>query len=145
MGARRAARVAALSLVVSMTAAARVSAHDIPNDVTVQAFARPEGRAFTLLVRVPLKAIMDIEFPPRERAYVCVERVDAALRAAAMIWLAPRIELYEEDTRLSAPRIVATRMSLESDRSFSAYEQALAHVAGPALDNGTSLFWEQGL
>jgi hypothetical protein len=44
-----------------------VSAHDIPRDVTVQAFAKPEDHTFTLLVRVPLKAIMDIEFPRRER------------------------------------------------------------------------------
>jgi hypothetical protein len=62
-----------------------------------------------------------------------------------MIWLARRIELYEEDTLLSAPRIVSTRLSLESDRSFASYEQALAHVTGPPLTNATSLFWEQGL
>ena len=141
----RAARIAALSLVVLVTGPVRVSAHDIPNDVTVQAFARPDAHTFTLLVRVPLKAIMDIEFPRREREYVDLERVDQALRDAAMIWLARRIELYEEDTALSAPRIVSTRLSLESDRSFASYEQALAHVTGRPLTNATSLFWEQGL
>jgi hypothetical protein len=61
----RAARVAALFLLAAVTTAARVSAHDIPRDVTVQAFARPDGHALHLLVRVPLKAIMDIEFPRR--------------------------------------------------------------------------------
>ena len=145
MRVRRAARVAALSLIAVMAGVARVSAHDIPNDVTVQAFARPEGHAFTLLVRVPLKAIMDIEFPRRERDYVDLDRIDQALRDAATIWLARRIELYEENTLLSAPRIVSTRLSVESDRSFSSYEQALAHVTGPPLTNSTSLFWEQGL
>ena len=47
-----------------------------PRDVTVQAFAKPEGRIFRLLVGVPLKAIMDIEFPRRERDFVDLERVD---------------------------------------------------------------------
>src|SRR5258705_10444498 len=36
-------------------------------------------------------------------------------------------------------------MSLESDRSFGSYEQALAHVYGPVLTNDTSIFWEQGI
>jgi hypothetical protein len=141
----RAARIAALSLVVLVTGTVRVLAHDIPNDVTVQAFARADGHTFTLLARVPLKAIMDIEFPRREREYVDLDRVDQALCDAAMIWLARRIELYEEDTALSAPRIVSTRLSLESDRSFDSYEQALAHVTGRPLTNAMSLFWEQGL
>ena len=85
---RRAARGAALFLIVFMTCVARVWAHDIPRDVTVQAFAKPEGHTFKLLVRVPLKAIMDIEFPRRERDYVDLERIDQSLRDASMIWLA---------------------------------------------------------
>jgi hypothetical protein len=145
MVASRAARVAALFLLVSVTTVARVSAHDIPRDVTVQAFARTEGHSLRLLVRVPLKAIMDIEFPRKERDYVDLERVDQSLRDAATIWLARKIELYEEDTLLPDPRILSTRMSLDSDRSFTSYEQALAHVTGPALTNDTSIFWEQGI
>ena len=141
----RAARLAALFLIVALTCVARVSAHDIPRDVTVQAFAKPEAHRFTLLVRVPLKAIMDIEFPRRERDYVDLERIDQSLRDASMIWLARKIELYEEDALVSEPRILSTRVSLESDRSFDSYEHALAHVTGPSLTNDTSIFWEQGI
>src|SRR6266566_5064005 len=103
---RRAARGAALILIVFMTCVARVSAHDIPRDITVQAFAKPEGHTFKLLVRVPLKANVDIE------------RIDQSLRDASMIWLARKIELYEEDALVPEPRILSTRVSLESDRSF---------------------------
>ncbi len=138
-------RVAALLVVLTLLPATRLSAHDIPRDVTVQAFAKPEGQTFTLLVRVPLKAIMDIEFPRKERDFVDLERVDQALRDASMIWLARKIELLEEDTALPEPRILSTRVALESDRSFASYEQALAHVTGPALGNDISIFWEQGL
>src|ERR1051325_10807208 len=144
---RRTARTlrAALLTTLFLLPATRVFAHAIPRDVTVQTFAKPEGHSFKLLVRVPLKAIMDIEFPRKERDYVDLDRVDQSLRDAAMIWLARKIELYEENTLVAGPRILSTRMSLESDRSFGSYEEALAHVNGPALTNDTSIFWEQGI
>ena len=88
---------------------------------------------------------MDIEFPRKERDYVDLARVDQSLRDAAMIWLARKVELYEEDSLLPDPTILSTRMSLESDRSFGSYEEALAHLTGPALPNDTSIFWEQGI
>jgi len=137
--------VAAAAFFISVAPATRLFAHDIPRDVTVQAFAKPEGQTFRLLVRVPLKAIMDIEFPRKERDFVDMERVDQSLRDAAMIWLARKIELYEENSLLPDPTILSTRMALESDRSFESYPQALAHVTGPALGNDVSIFWEQGL
>jgi len=138
-------RVAALFVVLVLLPATRLFAHDIPRDVTVQAFAKPEGQTFKLLVRVPLKAIMDIEFPRKERDFMDLERMDQALRDASMIWLARKVELFEDDTLLPEPRILSTRVALESDRSFASYEQALAHVTGPALGNDVSIFWEQGL
>ena len=45
--------------------------------------------------------------------------VDAALGAAARQYIADQIELYEGSALLPRPRIVSTRMSLESDRSFT--------------------------
>ncbi len=39
------------------------AAHDIPSDVTVHAFVKPAGGRLQLLVRVPLKAIRDLDFP----------------------------------------------------------------------------------
>src|SRR5215470_16714489 len=96
-------RVVALLLTTLIVPAARVAAHDIPRDVTVQAFAKPEGHTLRLLIRVPLKAIMDVEFPRRERDYVDLARVDQSLHDAATIWLANKIDLYEDDALLPAP------------------------------------------
>jgi hypothetical protein len=124
---------------------ATAAAHDIPRDVTVQAFARPEGQRLRLLIRVPLKAIMDVEFPRRPGDYVDLARVEPSLRDAARLWLASKIELYEDDVRLTTPRVVATQFSLESDRSFAAYDTALAHVTGPPLPADTAILWEQGI
>src|SRR5215470_630861 len=145
MSHRVARRIVALLLTTLVVPAARVSAHDIPRDVTVQAFVKPEGHTLRLLIRVPLKAIMDVEFPRREQDYVDLARIDQSLHDAATVWLANKLELYEEDTLLPDPRIVSTRMSLESDRSFATYEEALAHVTGPPLSPDTTIFWEQGI
>ncbi len=124
---------------------APVAAHDLPRDVTVQAFVKPEGQTLNVLIRVPLKAIMDVEFPRREQDFVDLTRVDQSLRDAATIWLSGNIDIYEGDTLLPPPRIVSTRMSLESDQSFRAYDTALAHLAGTPLPADTALFWEQGI
>jgi len=118
-------------------------AHDIPNDVTVQAFVKPEGAHLHLLVRVPLKAMRDVNFPERGPGYLDLARAGAMLSEAATLWIANFIEIYEGDARLPKPQIVATRISLPSDRSFISYEEALAHVAGPPLSNDTNVYWDQ--
>jgi len=133
--------VAALILVLP----SRTSAHDIPNDVTVNAFVRPDGQRLHLLIRVPLKAMRDVDYPRRGAGFLDLALADAALRNAATLWIADSVELYENDGRLGLPRVAAARVSLESDKSFASYEQALAHVAGPRLPNSMELYWEQGL
>jgi hypothetical protein len=120
-------------------------AHDIPNDVTVQAFLKPSGQRLELLVRVPLKAMRDIIFPERGPGYLELEKIDPLLADAAIQWIANFVDVDEGNTRLPRPRIVATRASLESDRSFASYEQALAHVTGPKLTNSTNVVWSQTL
>src|SRR6266513_2911459 len=121
------------------------AAHDIPNDVAVHAFVKPERQRLSLLVRVPLKAMRDVDYPRRGTGMLDLARADAALRNAATLWIADNVELLENDTRLGLPRVVDARVSLESDKSFASYEQALAHLAGPRLPNAMELYWEQGL
>src|SRR4029077_19929509 len=59
--------------------------------------------------------------------------------------IADFIELYENNIRLAKPRIVVTRISLPSDRSFTSYEGALAHVTGPPLSSDTNVYWDQAM
>src|SRR5437016_8397023 len=119
--------------------------HDIPNDVVVQAFVKPQGDRLHLLVRVPLKAMRDINFPERGPGYLDLARVNEVLPGAATLWITDFIEVYENDTRLAKPQIVATRISLPSDRSFVSYEDAIAHVNAPPLSNDTNVYWDQTL
>src|SRR2546429_1673339 len=133
--------VAALILVLPL----RAAAHDIPNDVTVHAFVKPDGERLHLLVRVPLKAMRDVDYPRRGAGLLDLALADASLRNAATLWIADNVELYENDGRLGLPRVVDARVSLESDKSFASYEQAFAHLTGPRLPNNMDLYWEQGL
>lgn len=120
-------------------------AHDIPNDVTVQAFIKPAGERLQLLVRVPLKAMRDVDYPKRGPGFLDLARAEPSLREAAALWISDNVELYEGDARLRAPRLVEARISLESDKSFGSYETALAHLAGPRLPDKTDLYWNQAL
>jgi hypothetical protein len=121
------------------------AAHELPNDVRVQAFLKPAGEHLQLLVRVPLGAMQDVDFPRRGPGYLDLTRADAALRTAAAQWIADNLTLYEGETRLPYPRLVEARVSLPSDKSFVSYEQALAHLTGPRLPDTLELYWEQGL
>jgi hypothetical protein len=139
-------RVLTAALVgLSLCAAPSVLAHDIPNDVTIQTFVKPEGRRLRLLVRAPLKAMRDVEYPMLGPDRLDISRADRVLRDAAALWIVDNVQLYEGDTPLGARSIVSVRASLPADRSFSAYDDALAHVVGPRLPDTTELFWSQGL
>jgi HupE / UreJ protein len=131
---------------VALLVAASVSplaAHDIPNDATVQLFFKPEGNRLHILARVPLKTMRDAEFPERGQGYLDFDRVDPVLIESAKLWLSDFIDVYEGDALLPKPSVVSTRLSLESDPSFSSYDSALAHVTGPKLTNQTAVFWNQ--
>ncbi|HYL39047.1 MAG TPA: HupE/UreJ family protein [Bryobacteraceae bacterium] len=134
---KTAALLAALTL-----ACASGAAHEIPNDITIQAFLRPEGQRLRLLVRVPMIAMRDIDFPERG-GYLDLERTAVLLPDAATLWISDFIDVYEADTKLARPKVAATQLSLESDRSFASYEQALAHILGPKLPEETKVVWNQ--
>jgi hypothetical protein len=131
------------ALLLSGLPAAR--AHDVPDQVRVQVFVKPEGQSLKLALRVPLKAMRDVDVPRRGEGFLDFTRVDTTLRDAVALWLTDELELYENDARLPKPRVLDARVSLESDRAFGSYESALAHFAAPRLKNDTQLYWSQGL
>ena len=113
-----------------MALAVPLCAHDIAGDVRVQAYLKPEGQALHMVFRVPLKAMRDIEFPRRGTDFLDVEKSEHQLRDAVTMWIASVVEVYENDARVGAPQLVGVKASLESDRSFVAYRDALAHITG---------------
>jgi len=126
-------------------AAAGASAHDIPTDVTVQAFLKPDGQRLRLIVRVPLDALRDMGVPTTRDGVMDLPRLDPMLADNVMLWIGQNIDLYEHNTHLPAPRLAAWQLSIPGDRSFTSYDEALAHVTGPRLPAGIRLYWPQAV
>jgi len=136
----------ATALAVCLAAAPpHAAAHEIPGDITVHAFVKPEGSQLHLIVRVPLRAMRDVSFPTTGPGYLDLARADETIRRAALLWLAGSIDLYEGDTRVAAPELLAARVSLPSDRSFGSYDAARAHVIAPRLADAERLMWDAAL
>jgi len=136
----------ALGLAAGLVAVpGRLAAHDIPADVNIQAFIRPDGQRLRLLVRVPLQAMRDVQVPFRGPNLVDLTRVEPLLRDAAVQWIGDAIEVYEGDQRLEPRSLVDLRVSGFGDKSFASYEDALAHVTGARLPSTSDVYWSAGL
>jgi len=123
----------------------QASAHDIPSDVKLLVFVKPEAQQLTLLVRVPMAALREIDIPLRPGGFIDLGRAEPALREAVAMWLLDNLTLYEEGRLLPRPAIVQARISLASDRSFTDYDRALAHLGAPRIAEGEQLYWNQQL
>ena len=123
---------------------APLRAHDIPSDVTVRMFLKPDGNRAQLLVRAPLAAMNELEWPARG-VFLDLERAEPVLREAATRWVADRIDLYENDRRLPRPRLVAFVAALPSDTSFDDFDRARTHITGAPLPADTEVATAQVL
>ena len=121
------------------------SAHEIPADVTIQAIVKAEGQWLRILIRVPLVAMQDFNFPRREEGYIDIEASESMLRDAVMLWVGDELNVYEEDTRLTDQHLVAVQVSDPTDRSFATYDEAVARITQQPLSNETDVSFENGL
>ena len=129
----------------ALLASARLSAHEIPSDVRIQAFLQQDAERLRLLVRVPVAStVNDIEWPAKGPLLDLAALSPATLEQAAR-WIASRVDLFEEDRQLGTPRIAGARVSLPSDTSFDSYEHALEHVTGAPLSVDVDLATSQAL
>ncbi len=136
----------ALLAVVLIALPAGLAGHEVPNEVTVQGFVRPQGQTLTVLLRVPMKSLRDIEIPTFQNGFLDYSRLDQALNDASTLWLRDYVELYENGQRLARPTVAGIRVSLPGDQSFASYEEARANIlAGPRLQQDTDIYWDQGM
>jgi hypothetical protein len=115
---------------------------DLPAEIALKGFAKIENGRIRLVIRTPLLLLASFSLPKRGPGYLDLARIDDALARAADA-TGRQIAFSEDDVQL-VPTVRASRISLLSDRSFSSYAAALAHVEGPALPVETDLFWNQG-
>ncbi len=124
---------------------ALANAHDIPSRVTVHAFVKPEGNQLTALLRVPMEALGEIVFPLRGPGYLVFSEAEDRLDEAAQVYITESIHFFENGEELTDKELVATRVSLPSNRSFTNYESALDNINSPPLEDSVNLFWRQGV
>jgi HupE/UreJ protein len=120
-------------------------AHDIPPDVLVNVFVKPEGQRLHVALRFPLGAVRDIVFPTHGQGFLNQPVPESLIRDAARLWIANDLRFFEGDAPLAPPAIVATKISLPSDRSFASYDEAVAHITGPSLAADIELVWNQAM
>jgi hypothetical protein len=138
-------RLAVVTLLL-VALAPRITAHEVPNEVTVFGFVRPEGQTLRLLIRAPLKSMRDVDVPEQSNGFLDFTKMEAAERHAAQIWIRDFVKVYENGNELPLVQIIATRTSLPSDKSFENYDTALANIqTGPRLDNSTEIYWDNGM
>jgi hypothetical protein len=140
---RRVYLLASVAALIAAAAPARPSAHEIPRHVIVQAFVKAETDRLHVLLRLPLASMRDMQFPEDQDGYLDLVRIEPELRDAVTQWILPSFEVRESGAPLVSPIIRAARISLPSDRSFTSYPGALAHVTGSTLPPETRLPWPQ--
>jgi hypothetical protein len=136
-------RTAALVVALVLVLPSWPEAHEIPTDVTVQAFVKPEGDVLRLLVRVPLGALRDYDYPTREPGYLLIAEAEEQIREAAGRWIGDYVTFVEAGRELPAPELTALRVSQPGDRAFASYERALGNVESPPLPSTTGIPWQQ--
>lgn len=132
-----------LALLLGLTLFAPIaSAHDIPDQIRLQGFVKPEVDTLHFVVRVPLVMLLNLNLPKRGPGFLALEHLDDGLERAAAA-TAREIVLYQDGEPL-AYETVRARISQPSDRSFASFEQALETINGPPLPADTDVFWNQG-
>lgn len=101
-----------------------LSAHEIPNDVTIHTFVQAEGGQVKLYVRVPLIAIRDIIIPQKDADNIDLSRSDSQLHDAATLWVGDDVKMFENDRQLEGQQVLAVRATPVEDRSFDTFEAA---------------------
>jgi len=132
-------------LMLFVASAVPAVAHEIPTDVVIQTILKPDGRQLDFLVRVPLVAMRDVNFPESGPGYLVISDADETIRDAAQIWIAQEVAIYENDRQLDQWTIEAVRISLPSDRSFDSFDHAYESVLSPRLPDDSDLYREQAM
>ena len=136
-------QVVAVVTVCLLFTASRPSAHEVPGELTVDMFVKPVETKLQLLIRIPLSGLMGTGMPKEGIGYLALDRIQPSLQQTAR-QIAAALAISEDSNPLAAPRIVATRISLPFDSSFSSYDAAAAHMSGPPLPVDTQVYWLQG-
>lgn len=121
-------------------------ADDVPQSVAVQAFVKPQGNALSVLIRVPMDALGEIDFPKSGVPGMLIfSEAEPTLRTAVNAYVLNNFRLFEEGVPLQDYEVSRVRVSLPSNRSFVSYEEGMQNIMLPRLEDSVNMYWRQGL
>ena len=110
-------------------------------------FFKPEGQRLRLLLRAPLEALNDIDWPMTGSAGHARHLARRSVPPRCGDALAGRQPASARKTAGRCPirRVAAVRASQPSDQAFQSYDIALAQILGPKLPPDTEMIKNQGM
>ena len=139
-------RAALVTLAALMLCPLAVSGHEVPDDVKIRTFLKPEGDRMLILVRIPANALIDILFPTLpESDWLDLKQIDGFASEGANVWVADLLSVYEDGRLLPKPQLLAVRVSRSNDASFNTFQEALNHVNGSRLPSHTLLLQDNAM
>ncbi|HYW51393.1 MAG TPA: HupE/UreJ family protein [Gemmatimonadaceae bacterium] len=141
---RRVALRSLTALCALLATSGALRAHEIPQRVAVRGFVQQDGTRLQVLLRVPLEAMRDVEFPLRDDGSLDLVRVRALLADAARLWIVNGIEVTADGRELSVPRLIGARVALPNDRAFTSLASARAAFTAAPIDSAI-VQWKQVL
>ena len=120
-------------------------AHEIPADVTVQVFVKPDAEILRMIVRVPLISMRDYDFPAREPGYLVISEAEPLIQEAAVQWIANYVQMYEGNELLARPLVAAARVAIPGDRAFRSYDDAIENALSAPLPDDIDLPPQQAM
>ena len=122
----------------------RLSAHELPERVLVRVLAAAELPVLDVMLRVPLEALRDVDFPLTPEGYLELADTAPTLNHAATLWVVGNLRFRVGDQFL-APTEPQLRIALPGDRAFASLDSARRHFASPPLPPDTMIFWRQAM
>ena len=129
----------------SLISPQKAISHEIPNVVVVKTFFKPQNNEANLLIRVPLEAMRDMNFPTFGPGYLDLEKTDQLILDAAEIWLGNFVDVYEDKKKIQDWKVAKARVAFPSDRSFNDYEMAYANIFSTPIKNSELIYFDQVL
>jgi hypothetical protein len=117
--------------------------HDLPGKLTILMYVKPQDTQLNVLLRVPMEALTEIQFPIRGQGYLDLEQADRALLDAAHMYVTENMRFFANGEELRGARVEKLRVSHAGDKSFVEYDSALVHLNGPEQTNAEEIYWKQ--
>lgn len=135
---------ALLSLAALLCQPGAARAHDLPGKLTILMYVKPQtGDRLDVVLRVPMEALTEVQFPVLGQGNLDFEHADAALLDAAHIYMTGNMRFFADGRQLEGGEVVRLRVSHAGDKSFVEYDTAIAHLNGPKQTNAEEIYWKQ--